>query len=665
MPESDKPANRVARVVIDSPLPHLDRPFDYLLPERLARVESGYRVRVPFAGRLVSGVVMDVVRQSEFSGSLREVRSAAHAASYTPESLALAHALARRACGSTWDVLRLMAPPRVAAVEKRPPEGEVDLRRLVDAARALGDARGTHATGASSGAVAQARTTLAAGQRRPMRTVRQMLPDGDSPSATPARSLAKEAAEAAGEGRGSVIVVVPDARAAAAVARAWRAAGLERWTPRGGGDFVALDADDGPNVRYGQYLAALRGEVRLVVGTRPAALQPVPRLGLLLLWDDGHSAYEDPHAPYLHARTVASVRAEREDCDLIMAAYAPSIEAVALAQHGWCTLERPSAAQIRAATPVIDLWDDSRRAAEGPAGRHWMPPGVWRRVRAALEHGPVAVVVPRAGYVAATACARCDTWAQCRECGGSLSLPGRQGDPSCVACGTVQVDWHCPDCHSRRLAHRRQGVQRVAEQLEAMAPGTAVAVSSGATGVLDDGAAVSGVVVATPGAIPAIEGGYAHVVVLDAAAPAGGLGGEIVALRHWLVAAAHARSRAAHGGVSVVGELPALTARALSSWQAADAAQEAYEERLALGLPPATRHIRIDGEPQPVHAALVRVGADRGGAVVAPDHQGASLLLTRASAQACVDALREVCSEQSKAGAALIRVRVDGPLRLA
>ena len=41
-------SRRVARVLIDSPLPQLDRLFDYAIPEHLAEdAAAGVRVRVP------------------------------------------------------------------------------------------------------------------------------------------------------------------------------------------------------------------------------------------------------------------------------------------------------------------------------------------------------------------------------------------------------------------------------------------------------------------------------------------------------------------------------------------------------------------------------------------------------------------------------------------
>src|SRR5690554_4330439 len=118
--DSTSAALAVATVRLDSPLPHLDRSFDYLVPERLAdTVTVGSRVRVPFAGRLVHAVVVAMSASSQFEGKLSEIRSAGATPSFTPAGIELAERVSRRYGGSMWDVLRLMAPPRVASVEKR------------------------------------------------------------------------------------------------------------------------------------------------------------------------------------------------------------------------------------------------------------------------------------------------------------------------------------------------------------------------------------------------------------------------------------------------------------------------------------------------------------------------------------------------------------------
>src|SRR5437016_6287593 len=59
----------IARVAVDVSLPHLDRPFDYLVPEALAdQVRPGSRVRVRFSGHLVDGYVLERLHASEHEG---------------------------------------------------------------------------------------------------------------------------------------------------------------------------------------------------------------------------------------------------------------------------------------------------------------------------------------------------------------------------------------------------------------------------------------------------------------------------------------------------------------------------------------------------------------------------------------------------------------------
>src|SRR5919201_116184 len=67
----------VARLYVDVPLPHLDRPFDYLVPAELDEVVvAGSRVRVRFAGRLVDAYVLERGADSEHVGRLAFVERA-------------------------------------------------------------------------------------------------------------------------------------------------------------------------------------------------------------------------------------------------------------------------------------------------------------------------------------------------------------------------------------------------------------------------------------------------------------------------------------------------------------------------------------------------------------------------------------------------------------
>ena len=58
--------------MVDTPLAHLDRLFDYAVPDGMT-VTAGMRVRVRFSGRLVDGYVLDVGTGSTHSRRLASV----------------------------------------------------------------------------------------------------------------------------------------------------------------------------------------------------------------------------------------------------------------------------------------------------------------------------------------------------------------------------------------------------------------------------------------------------------------------------------------------------------------------------------------------------------------------------------------------------------------
>lgn len=638
----EAPALTVARVCIDSPLPHLDRAFDYSVPEKLAgRIAVGSRVRVRFAGRLVSAVVTDLTDSSDFDGALSPVHHCSEIPSYTPEAISLARAVAERCAGSLWDVLRLMAPPRVAAVEKRADS----LVGAMDGAYESALARASERWGAA---------------RMPGAVGRRVVQSAPAISGVDAPALLAGVVQAAARGE-SGIVVVPDARALGVVASELEAIGLTRWSPRGG-QVAVVSHDDGPQRRFGAYVAAMRGLARIVVGLRPTVMQPVPSLGAIALWDDGSGVYEEPHAPYAHARTVAAMRAG-EGVDACLAGWTPSVDAFALVRHGWASLVEPSRAAVREAAPAVDVLTSERRESAGGAGRHWMPPEAWRAVTRGLEVGPVAVVVPRAGFANAVLCARCRERALCEVCEAPLGQPTARALPTCIACGREHRDWHCPHCHGSAVARAGLGVEAIAEQIAAMTR-EPVAASSAASGVLADGSVDTGIVVATPGAVPAVDGGYAAAVVVDAAAIASGeLGAELEAMRRWLAVGALVRGRARGGRLVLIGDMPERVRMALTTWSPIRAVEEEYDERASLSLPPVTRAATVlADDPRQARSAARAAVDEMPGAVLAEIDGGALILASRGAMGAIASRLRASAVAASAEGAGALRVRIDAPL---
>ena len=100
-------ARPVARVLIESPLPHLDRPFDYSVPAELDdEAQPGVRVRVKFSGQELGGYILDRVEESDAGQPLVPLHKVVSPVAVLTTALQeLAGRVAARYAGTVSDVL--------------------------------------------------------------------------------------------------------------------------------------------------------------------------------------------------------------------------------------------------------------------------------------------------------------------------------------------------------------------------------------------------------------------------------------------------------------------------------------------------------------------------------------------------------------------------------
>jgi primosomal protein N' (replication factor Y) len=597
----------VARVCVDVQPAHLDHPFDYLVPADLDEAaRPGVRVKVRFGGQDVGGWLLERLDEPEHAGPLAPLRRVVTGEPVlAPEIARLARAVADHYAGTLADVLRLAVPPRHARVE-----AEHDEPTGPPPPAAAGGAWADY-----RGGPAFLKHLVAGGSPRAVWTA---LP-GPAGERWP-DAIAQAVAACLLGGRG-VLVVAPDARDVDRVLAALARVGVPARRPGIAGGAVRLTADEGPAARYRAFLAALRGHASVVVGTRASAFAPVANLGLVVCWEDGDPLHAEPRAPYPHAREVLRLRAQLAGCAALVGGYGRSVEAQRLVETGWAREVAADRATVRARTPRVRALTTAEMAREGAAAAARLPAPVFTAVRAALATGPVLVQVPRAGYVPVTACARCRAVARCAACTGPLAVGSAGAVPACGWCGRLAVDWRCAECGGRALRSVRVGSGRTAEEIGRAFPGFPVRTSGArvAGGVLDTVPDRPALVVATPGAEPLAEGGYAAGVLLDAAvATAGsGLAVEPDALRRWLAAAALVRPADDGGQVLVVGDGAPRPTQALVRWDPAGLAARELAERAELRLPPATVVAAVTGPRPAVDLVVGRVAAP-GLAVLGP-----------------------------------------------
>ncbi len=626
----------VVSVLVDVPLAHLDRPFDYLVPHTLDSLAvPGARVKVRFAGQDVDGYVVARKATSDHGGKLQPLRRVVSAEPVlTLEIAALTDEISKRWAGTRSDVLRLAIPPRHATTERAdspsPPigtisapsragwrhydEGEAFLDAIPGGARAVWSAR---------------------------------------PGEDWAARLSEAVANALIAGLGSV-VCVPDRR------------DLERLDAAmtrvlGAGHHVVLHAESGPAQRYAAFLSLSRGAVKVAIGTRAAAFAPVHDLGLVAIWDDGDDLYAEPRAPYCHTREVLLLRARATQCAAIVGGFSRSVEAHYLLRTGWAKSVEANREQLRTLVRVRVTGADEGALDRDPQARFArLPSQAHQLIAEASARGPVLVHTPRAGYALRLACDRCRTRAECAHCHGPLRVPRATAPPECAWCGTVVSAWRCEECGGRGLRAPVVGERRTAEEFGRSFPGVAVRTSS-AGHIIDRVGSSPGIVVATPGAEPPATGGYAAVVLLDTWLSLGrdDVRSEEEALRRWCNAAALVAPGAE---VLAVGDASEPTIQALVRWDPAGFAERLIAERQSAHLPPASRMATISGAVEDL--AAVQLDLPPGGEALGPvliDEAQSRLVLRvpRAQGAQLSSALRDLQANRSARKLPHLRVQVD------
>ncbi|MEU8120188.1 primosomal protein N' [Spirillospora sp. NPDC049024] len=643
----------VARIAVDMSLPHLDRPFDYLVPAELdAKAVPGCRVRVRFAGQLVDGFLLERVAESAHGGKLLFLeRVTSPEPVLAPEIAALAREVADRYAGTFADVLRLAVPPRHARVEAEPVE---------EAAPASPEAPDAGVW--REYPAGESFLSALAGGRAP-RAVWTALPGPDWTAA-----IARAVAATLSGGRGA-LVVVADGRDVARVDAALEA-------ELGEGLHVALTAELGPAERYRRWLAVRRGKARAVVGTRAAMFAPVSDLGLVVLWDDGDDVHAEPHAPYPHPRDVLALRAHRSGAGVLIGGFTRTTDATQLVETGWAHALAADRNRVRARMPRVRyVGEDAQLARDAAARTARLPNIAFEAARQALETGPVLVQVPRRGYVPGIACGRCRTPAHCRTCQGPLALASSHAAPYCRWCGAIAGDWHCPECGFFQVRALVVGAKRTAEELGRAFPGVPVR-TSGRDAVLDRVGPERALVVSTPGAEPPAEGGYPAALLLDGWVLLGrpDLRAGEETLRRWMNAASLVRPQ---GPVIVAAEgaLPAV--QALVRWDPVTYAERELAERREVGFPPAARMASLTASPAAIRELLADTRLPDGAEVLGPvpipvpqsgteaqEKERALIRVPRAAGPALARALKEAQGVRSARKATeTVRVQID-PLEL-
>ncbi|KRT53711.1 primosomal protein N' [endosymbiont of Ridgeia piscesae] len=265
-------------------------------------------------------------------------------------------------------------------------------------------------------------------------------------------------------GDGQVLVLVPEIGLTPQLTR--------RFEQRLGCHITRLHSALSEGEREEGWHAARLGESQLIIGTRSAIFVPLPRLRLIIVDEEHDLSLKQQEGFRYSARDLAVVRAQQNNCPLLLGSATPSLESLQNVELGrYQQLSLPTRAGS-AQLPEIRLLDTSRIRLE--AG---LSPQLIEQIAATLEQGNQAMLfLNRRGFAPVITCHACGWISDCPRCDARMTLHKSSNLLWCHHCGHQRRQpAHCPDCGSSELRPLGQGTERIEDLLQRRFPEVALA----------------------------------------------------------------------------------------------------------------------------------------------------------------------------------------------
>ena len=224
--------------------------------------------------------------------------------------------------------------------------------------------------------------------------------------------------------------------------------------------------------RTQDYLRAMLGQAKLVIGTRLAVFTPMDDVGLIVVDEEHDGSFKQDNELRYHARDLAVWRAKQSGCPVVLGSATPSLESWHKAQSGaYRLLQLTERAHTTAQLPQVDILNVGRLKLD-----NGFSPQALQLLKQNFEAGGMSLVyLNRRGFAPALFCGDCGHTFGCPNCSAKMVLHQRARQLRCHHCDHREpIPFKCPDCGNQDLTAVGHGTQRVEETLRAFLPKAAV-----------------------------------------------------------------------------------------------------------------------------------------------------------------------------------------------
>ncbi len=251
---------------------------------------------------------------------------------------------------------------------------------------------------------------------------------------------------------------------------------------------VVLHSGVSEKLRGIAWYEAMTGKAQIILGTRLAALTPLPSLRAIVVDEENDPSYKQQDGIRYSARDLAVWRAHDLKIPILLASATPSLETWMAAKSGRYEYIRLDQRAQGASLPkvfLVNTRDPQSQFSPGdiekPKSKSLITKTLANAVSKGLESKQQSLIlINRRGYAPVLSCGACSWLSKCEQCSSYMVLHkagalGRGSVLSCHHCGLVKsIPNHCPDCGNVDLNTLGQGTQKIEDSIEEMWPAARV-----------------------------------------------------------------------------------------------------------------------------------------------------------------------------------------------
>jgi primosomal protein N' (replication factor Y) (superfamily II helicase) len=253
---------------------------------------------------------------------------------------------------------------------------------------------------------------------------------------------------------------------------------VERFKMRFSNDLIAvLHSHLSDGERHDEWYKIHTGHAKIAIGARSAIFAPVHNLGLIVVDEEHENSYKQEETPRYHARDLAVVRAQLENCPVLLGSATPSIESYHNTRSGKYGLIQLKTRVDDREMPLIRIVDMRKEFQKQKS----TTPLISTRLGIAIEERltkkeQTILFLNRRGYATSLVCNQCGHVCECPNCSIALTYHAGESRLKCHICSHIAVaPRKCPECSDPGIRYAGFGTEKVENTVKKIFPKAATA----------------------------------------------------------------------------------------------------------------------------------------------------------------------------------------------